>query len=156
MLLKDILTDEAFQIWINSSNKEGIIQEIANFFETAYGLDNKTIFTALWNREQKGSTGLGKGLAIPHARIPNSGSMKLAVFYVANGKDFQSYDGIPTQLFVAAIIDEDTQAQEQLEMLKIIVETCEKTDLIKALKDVHSKASLKDIVIRRITEIQNN
>ena len=82
--------------------------------------------------------------------------MKLAVFYVANGKDFQSYDGIPTQLFVAAIIDEDTQAQEQLEMLKIIVETCEKTDLIKALKDVHSKASLKDIVIRRITEIQNN
>ena len=47
MLLKDILTDEAFQIGINSSNKEGIIQEIANFFETAYGLDNKTIFTAL-------------------------------------------------------------------------------------------------------------
>ena len=155
MLLKDILTDKAFQIGLSASNKEGIVQEIATFFEKTYGLDNKTVFTALWSREQKGSTGLGKALAIPHARIPNLGSMKLAVFYVADGKDFEAYDKIPTQLFFAAMIDTEGQPQEQLEMLKIIVETCENTDLMTALKEAHTATELKDIVIRRITEVQN-
>ena len=155
MFLKNILTDKAFQIGLSASNKEGIIQEIAAFFEKTYGLDNKTVFTALWSREQKGSTGLGKALAIPHARIPNIGSMKLAVFYVADGKDFEAYDKIPTQLFFAAIIDSEGQPQEQLEMLKIIVETCENTDLMTALKEAHTTAELKNIVIRRITEVQN-
>lgn len=155
MLLKDILTSNNFQLGLTATKKEDIVKEIAQFFEKAHGINSKEIFDALWNREKKGSTGLGKGLAIPHARIPNVGSMKLVILYDQDGKDFQAYDKLPTHLFFVAIIDTETQAQEQLEMLKVIVETCENTDLMKALQSVHTTSELKDTVTRRITETQN-
>lgn len=155
MLLKTILTDNVFHIGVKADNKEGIVKEIAKYFETEHHLDYQQTFNALWAREQKGSTGLGKGLAVPHARLPKVESMKLLVLYSPEGKDFASYDGIPTTLFFAAVIDENAHPQEQLEMLKVIVETCEKTDLINALKEVHTTSNLKDIVVRRITETQN-
>ncbi|MGL5955098.1 MAG: PTS sugar transporter subunit IIA [Brevinema sp.] len=156
MLLNEILSDKCFRMNINATNKKDIILEIANFFEKAHGLDHKVVFDALWNREQKGSTGLGKELAIPHARIPNVGSMKLAIIYSPEGKNFEAYDNLPTKLFFSAIIDEDAQPQEQLEMLKVIVETCEKTDLMDALGRIHTANALKDTIVRRITEIQNH
>ena len=154
-LLKEILTNDFFHIGLEANDKEGIIKEIAKFFEKAHLLNYQSTFDALWAREQKGSTGLGKGLAVPHARVPKVGSMKLVVFYSKEGKDFKAYDNVPTNLFFAAIIDEDANPQEQLEMLRVIVETYESTDLIAALKEVTTTSSLKEIVVRRITETQN-
>ncbi len=55
MLLNEMLTDKCFRTHVNSNDKKGIIKEIADFFESAHGLDSKVVFEALWNREQKGS-----------------------------------------------------------------------------------------------------
>lgn len=155
MLLKDILADKAFKISIKATEKKEIIAEIAEFFAEVYGMDPLYVKNGLWARESKGSTGLGKGLAIPHGRVPSIGSMKLAIFYSKEGKDFDSYDRNLTHLFIAAIIDEDSHPQEQLEMLRIIVEMCERTDLMTAIHEADSSSSLKEIVVRRLTEIQN-
>lgn len=156
MHLNEILSENSFHLGIQANDKKEIIMEIAQFFEKAHGLTYQETFDALWKREQKGSTGLGKELAIPHARIPNVGSMKIVVLYDKNGKDFEAYDDIPTKLFFAAIIDEDTQPQEQLEMLKTIVEACEKTDLMSSLAHAETPSALKDILVRRIKEVQNH
>lgn len=155
MNLNDILNDKCFYLGMKADNKSDMTMELAQHFNTTHGLDTQEIYTALWNREQKGSTGLGKALAIPHARIPNVGSMKIVVCYDATGKDFDAYDSIPTKLFFAAIIDEDSQPQEQLEMLKTIVEACESTDLMTALETAHTMHALRDTLIRRIKEVQN-
>ncbi len=156
MLLNEILSEKCFHMNVTANNKKDIILEIANFFEKAHGLDHKVVFESLWSREQKGSTGLGKELAVPHARIPNIGEMKIVVLYAPEGKNFEAHDGSPTKLFFAAVVDSDAQPQEQLEMLKTIVETCEKTDLMDALGRVQTSNALKDVVVRRITEIKNN
>lgn len=156
MSLKDILSDKAFHIGLNATNKESIIKEIATNFSNTYQLDAQKIFDALWAREQKGSTGLGKGLAVPHARISGIGDMKVMIFYSREGRDFDAYDNLPSHLFFTAIIDENGFPQEQLDMLRIIVETCEKTDLMTALPNIHNSQELKDLVIRRITEVQNS
>ncbi len=150
-----MLTDKCFRTHVNANDKKGIIKEIADFFETAHGLDSKTVFEALWTREQKGSTGLGKELAIPHARIPGIGEMKAVVLYSENGKDFDAYDGLPTKLFFCIVIDSEGHPQEQLDMLKTIVEACEKTDLMDALTRVKNANTMRDVVLRRITEVQN-
>lgn len=156
MQLNDILNDKCFHLGITSDSKQDIIMEIAKFFEKAHNLDPQEVFEALWKREQKGSTGLGKELAIPHARMPKVGSMKIVVLYDTEGKNFESYDDIPTKLFFAVIIDAESQPQEQLEMLKTIVEACEKTDLLHALESVQTTSALKDTIIRRIKEVQNH
>jgi len=156
MSIRNILSDKAFQFGIEATTKESILKEIATSFSNNYNLDHQKIFDALWAREQKGSTGLGKGLAVPHARIPGIGEMKIMVFYSKEGRDFNAYDSLPSHLFFTAIIDEDGFPQEQLDMLRIIVETCEKTDLMTALPYIHNSNELKDLVTRRITEIQNS
>ncbi len=155
MLLNEILSEKCFHLGIAAFEKKDIVMEIAKLFEKTHGLDHLTIFDGLWTREGKGSTGLGKGLAIPHARIPNIGTMKLVVIYDADGKNFASYDDAPSKLFFAAIIDEDAQPQEQLELLKTIVETCEKTDLMPSLEHVQTPSAFRDVLVRRISEVQN-
>lgn len=156
MTLKALLGEKAFHVGLKANSKKDIIKEIAEFFAHVYHLEYDKIFKALWEREEKGSTGLGKELAVPHARVSGLDSMKLAVFYAPDGKDFDAYDQIPTKLFFAAVIDEDAHPQEQLDMLRIIVETCEKTDLMENLSKVHTRDELHDLVIRRITEVQNS
>ncbi|MGL4560957.1 MAG: PTS sugar transporter subunit IIA [Brevinema sp.] len=154
-MLKDIFNDKAFALGINSTEKHGIVDEISTFFASVYQLDKKSVFDALWTREQKGSTGLGKGLAIPHARLKGVDSIKIAVFYSKEGCTFDSHDKLPTHLFFVAIIDEDIKPQKQLEMLKMIVETSEKKDLVDILKHVSSSAQLRETILNCFIDIQN-
>lgn len=156
MTLKDVLNEKAFVLGINATEKKEIVREISDFFAITYNLDKNLVFDALWTREQKGSTGLGKGLAIPHARLQGINTIKLAVFYSKEGRDFDSYDKKDTHLFFVAIIDEDGHPQEQLEILRMIVETCEKTDLMTVLQDAASTAKLKEMVLQRLVDTQNN
>ena len=52
-----------------ASNKQQLLQDLASRAATLLNLDAQTIFTALQAREELGSTGLGNGFALPHARI---------------------------------------------------------------------------------------
>lgn len=155
MIIKNFLTEKSFKIGVEATSKEDIIKEIAAFFAAQYGLDEKKTAAALWDREKKGSTGLGKGLAVPHARMAGIDNMKLAVFLSKEGRNFEAYDNIPTRLFFAAIIEEGAHPQEQLDMLRLIVETAEKTDLMKTLDRVVTVKDLRDLVLRRITEAES-
>ncbi|MGL4388370.1 MAG: PTS sugar transporter subunit IIA [Brevinema sp.] len=154
-MLKDILNDYAFSLGINSTEKNAIIDEMATFFTSVYKIDKNLVYDALWAREEKGSTGLGKGLAIPHARVKGIGSIKVAVFYSKEGRDFNAYDKLPTHLFFVAMIDEDASPQESLEMLKMIVETSENKNLIDSLQNISSPEELKDIVTHAFFHAQN-
>ncbi|MGL5255110.1 MAG: PTS sugar transporter subunit IIA [Brevinema sp.] len=154
MVIKNLLTEKAFKIGLQSSDKEGIIKEISAFFASQYGVDEKATFNALWEREQKGSTGLGKGLAVPHARLSSIDSMKLVVVFVKEGRDFDSYDKEATRLFFAALVEEGGHPQDQLDMLRLIVETVDKTDLMASLNGVTTASALRDLVLRRIQEAE--
>lgn len=156
MIIKHFLTEKAFKIGVEAASKQDIINEIAAFFAAQYGLDEKKTAASLWEREKKGSTGLGKGLAVPHARVSGIDGMKLAVFLSKEGRNFEAYDNIPTRLFFAAIIEEGAHPQDQLDMLRLIVETAEKTDLMKSLDRVHTAKDLHDLVLRRIIEAESH
>ena len=154
MVIKNLLTEKAFKIGLQATGKEEIVKEIASFFASQYGIDEKSTFAALWTREQKGSTGLGKGLAVPHARLSNIDSMKLVVILTKEGRDFDAYDKIPTRLFFAALVEEGAHPQEQLDMLRLIVETVDKTDLMQSLDGISTPTALRDLVLRRIQEAE--
>ncbi|MGL4394344.1 MAG: PTS sugar transporter subunit IIA [Brevinema sp.] len=154
-MLKDIFNDNAFALGLNNTDKKSMVEEMAHFFASVYNMDKDTVFNALWAREEKGSTGLGKGLAIPHARVKGIGSIKIAVFYTKEGSDFEAYDNLPTHLFFVAMIDEDAAPQEPLEMLKMIVETSEDKDLVNALANISSTDELKNIIMHSFFSAQN-
>jgi PTS system nitrogen regulatory IIA component len=55
---------------ISTDNKPKVLSEVALLAERRHHIDHDAVERALWRREQAGSTGVGHGFAIPHARIP--------------------------------------------------------------------------------------
>src|ERR1700730_172159 len=69
MDLADLKEPEQVVYAAHASNKQQLLQDLASRAAALLNLDAQTIFTALQAREELGSTGLGNGFALPHARI---------------------------------------------------------------------------------------
>ena len=65
-----LLSTEDVVVGITATDAKSACQEIASLAAGRHHLDEELVFRALWRREQIGSTGIGHGIAIPHARIP--------------------------------------------------------------------------------------
>ncbi len=98
MELKDIVTPDAVTAGLNATSKKHLLQEIAQRAAEAYGLDARQAFEALLERERLGSTGMGRGVAIPHARL--AGLDKLVGVFVRLQRpiDYDAADGEPVDL----------------------------------------------------------
>lgn len=155
MKLSSFLKPEYVKIVNNGGkNKEEILNEISKFMTSVHpGLDKRDVYRALLEREKKGSTGLGKGLAVPHGRSPNVSGMHVCVVYYPAGKDFEAYDKNPSNLFFAAVTSEDYSPHEQLEILRIIAEIYEKTDISEAIKKVKTDQELYELLIQKEEEL---
>lgn len=99
--LRRVLDPGCIRLNLKESTKKGIVEELVDILESQYQItDKKTVFDAVWEREQSFSTGMKKGLAIPHARTDRVDSITLAVGIHRKGVDFDSLDGEPSQVFV--------------------------------------------------------
>jgi mannitol/fructose-specific phosphotransferase system IIA component (Ntr-type) len=154
MRLKELLKPEYVKIGLNGKTKDDIMHNISDFMALSHpSIDKKDVYKALSEREKKGSTGLGNGLAIPHGRSSKVSGMHLVVIYDSQGKDFESYDKKSSQLFFAAITSEDYSPHEQLEVLRVIAEIFEKTDISSSVSGVKSSKDLYDLLLEKEEEI---
>lgn len=153
MKLTEMLKPEYMKIGLNGKTKDNVMQELADFVGNVHNLDRKDVYTAFVEREKKGSTGVGNGLAIPHGRSERIDGMYMIVAYDATGKEFDTYDQNPAHLFFAAVASEDFSPHEQLEALRIIAEMYEKTDIAKAVQKISNPADLYKLLVRKEEEI---
>ena len=100
MKLTDILVRDACQVDVRGKTKPEVLRELSEALVGAVaGLDRAELYAMLVEREKLGSTAMGDGIAIPHARIESLDRV-LAVFGLSRGGvDFDSLDGQPTHLF---------------------------------------------------------
>jgi PTS system nitrogen regulatory IIA component len=82
------------------SDKTQLLQELARRAGAALSLDQRTILDALVARENLGSTGLGKGFALPHARLDMLPRFFALFVRLARPIDFASIDGLPADLVI--------------------------------------------------------
>jgi PTS system nitrogen regulatory IIA component len=71
MKISDLLSPRDVLIDVRGSNKQLLLQEFAARAADSLGLDVAQVAPYLLKREELGSTGIGKGVAIPHARLPD-------------------------------------------------------------------------------------
>src|SRR5712664_5002319 len=71
MKISDLLSPTDVMIDVRASNKRQLLQEFAAKAADSLGLHVDQIAPYLLKREELGSTGIGRGVAIPHARLPN-------------------------------------------------------------------------------------
>jgi PTS system nitrogen regulatory IIA component len=80
---------------MRADTKQQILVDLAACFASVYALDADTVIDGIEEREKLGSTGFGRGVAIPHARIDGLERPVAAFFRLAEPVEFASADGMP-------------------------------------------------------------
>ncbi len=83
---------------IAAESKQIILDRLAQRFAAVYGLDPVTVLERLEEREKLGSTGFGRGVAIPHARIPDLGRPVAVFLRLDTPVAFDAADGMPVDM----------------------------------------------------------
>ena len=109
--LADYLRVDAVDAQLAASNKPGVIRALVGLLlRVGEGLDPNEVVDRLIERESLQSTGIGRGVAIPHARISGLNEPLIAVGLSPEGLDFEALDGQLTRLFITILVPEDSQA----------------------------------------------
>jgi PTS system nitrogen regulatory IIA component len=109
MEISDFLTPDRVLLDVRARDKIQLINEIARALgRLVPGLAPETVQTALVAREQLGSTGLGAGFALPHARIEGLGTYVGLFVRLAKPIDFEAIDGKPVTLMFVLLIPFET------------------------------------------------
>ena len=104
-------------------------------------LTQNEIFDALINREKLGSTGLGKGVAIPHGRMASLERPVCAFVKLATPVDFDATDGQAVDLIFTLLVPEDS-TEEHLQVLSTIAEIFSNAGISKALRQCDTGSCL--------------
>lgn len=108
MLLHEILPDQRhISTQLRVTNKKNLIEEIADRAAEVSMLPSATIAESLFIREKLASTGLGMGVAIPHARFANIDQSMGYFFQLESPVDFDAHDHLPVDLVFLLLVPED-------------------------------------------------
>ena len=100
MRITDLLKPESIQLGASPASKQAAIDQLADLMEKGGNLKDKAQYKKdVLAREAEGTTGLGDGLATPHAKSAGVQAAGLAAMTVPSGMDYESMDGKPSRLF---------------------------------------------------------
>ena len=111
MQIMDFLSKKAILIDIKSTNKEDVIKEMVDFLIEAGDVEKRNrnkLIDALMSREALGSTAIGQGIAIPHAKCDCVDKLVAAFGLSKKGVDFDSLDGELAYIFFLLVAPQDS------------------------------------------------
>jgi nitrogen PTS system EIIA component len=111
MQIMDFLSKKAILTDIKSTSKEEVIQEMVDFLIEAGDVEKRNrskLIDALMSREALGSTAIGQGIAIPHAKCDCVDKLVAAFGLSKKGVDFDSLDGELAYIFFLLVAPQDS------------------------------------------------
>jgi len=154
MKFSDFVKTEAIKAELEASDKEGVIRELVTNLVGSGQLsaDNQeSIVQAILKREELGSTGIGRGIAVPHTKHPSVDQPIGTVGVSVTGVDFQSLDGEQVQLFFMLISPPD-QPNDHLRALENISKQLQDETFCRFLKQSKTAKDIQQI----LEEADNN
>ncbi len=129
MRLRDMLDESTVKVGLESLDKEECIEEMTDVLVRAGRVaDRAQVLSAVRTREAEGSTGIGKGVAVPHGKCAGLAGTVLAVGISKNGIEFDSADGRPVKI-VFLIAASASEPGKHLQMLAEVVRLIRVPDL---------------------------
>ncbi len=110
MEITDLLTRESVHISMRATSKKHALQELAHRAADITGLHERTIFEILLERERLGTTGVGKGIAIPHGKLVELERLYGMFVRLDQPVDFESVDDQPVDLIFLLLAPESAGA----------------------------------------------
>jgi nitrogen PTS system EIIA component len=145
MDLVDLIEPNRVVFAARASNKQQLLQDLASRAATLLNLDAQVIFDALQAREELGSTGLGNGFALPHARIERLDRLFGMFMRLNRPVHFDSIDGNPVDLIFLLLIPA-TACSEHLAALAVISRHLRDPQFAAKLRKATSAATLCELL----------
>lgn len=101
---------DAVHYRLKANSKKTLLQKLSESLAEATGLEARDIFDRLTEREKLGSTGMGGGIAIPHARMENLDRVYTIFATMDEGVDFESIDEQPVDLVFVLLAPQEAGA----------------------------------------------
>jgi nitrogen PTS system EIIA component len=108
MELASILAPSAVKVLSTVSSKKRLFQDLGDIAADCYGINAEDAFAALSERENLGPTGVGRGVALPHARLAGVSEVTGCFVRVEKPFDFDAVDRQPVDLIFALFAPEDS------------------------------------------------
>lgn len=119
MKLDEFTAPEGVIAGLRAANKAQALRELARRAAPLAGLDEAVIQKALQEREQLGSTGIGRGVALPHARIPGLKRFVGVFARLQQPIDFEAIDQQPVDLLFVLLAPENTPREQLAALARI-------------------------------------
>ena len=110
MEISDLLTSDRVVDRLPAASKKQVIQEISRRAAEITGLDERTVFSVLLERERLGTTGVGEGVAIPHGKVADLDRLCGLFVRLDQAVDFDSSDERPVDLVFLLLAQEGASA----------------------------------------------
>jgi mannitol/fructose-specific phosphotransferase system IIA component (Ntr-type) len=148
MKLKDFIVSEAIVPQINASDRDGALRELVTSLAGAGALPADAVdevVAALIKREQNGSTGFGKGVAVPHVKHPKVTRMSGTVGRSVNGIDFAALDHQPVYS-VVLLLSPENQPQQHLQAMNAVFNNLQKDTFRRFLRQSSTREAIAELL----------
>ena len=152
-LFKD-LKEECIQIGSDATNKEEVLKEIAKLAKQCSALDNVSetdLFQALLDRENIGTTGFEKGIAIPHCKLDSVSEFVVGALVIPAGVDFDAFDREKSKMFFF-IIAPNNENETHVRILSTISRTYMFKGVKEELLNDHSPIEFREAFLRHVPD----
>lgn len=134
MKLANILSADRVEIGVALASKKSVLERLAALLAAGDAtLNANAVFDSLLARERLGTTGLGAGIAIPHGRVSNNGSVLGAFVRTREPIQFDAVDNAPVDLFFALCVPEEA-TEEHLDLLAELAQRFSDAEFVERLR----------------------
>jgi PTS system fructose-specific IIA component/PTS system nitrogen regulatory IIA component len=148
MRMSHFVVRDAILPSLQATTKEGAIREMVQALHDAGQFPNTDlddIVKAVLRREQLGSTGIGRGIAIPHSRHSSVNQLVGTIAISKQGIPFDSIDSEPAHVLVLLISPQDRPG-DHLRALENVVQTMRDDEFVKALRGAETKDQIWNLI----------
>ena len=146
MLISDLLSPERIRFDVHSSSKKRLLEMISQeLARNSSSLSKREIFESLCARERLGSTGLGKGVAIPHGRVKGSDTVEASFIRLKKPLPYDAADGEPVDLLFAMTVPEQCN-EDHLKLLAQVAELFSDPALLSSLREADNSGTLLQLL----------
>ena len=154
MKFSDFVSTQSICAELTSTDKESVVSELVDALLKAGNIkeaDRDDIIKAIMKREELGSTGIGRGIAVPHTKHPSVDKLVGTVGVSSDGVDFESLDGEKVQLFFLLVSPPDRPG-DHLRALENISRQLRDETFCRFLK----QSKNADDIVQLLEEADNN
>lgn len=150
MKLTEFVVAEAIIPELQASTKESAIRAMVSSLKDAGKIaadDEESIVAAIMKREELGSTGIGRGIAVPHTKNPSVSELTATVAISADGVDFDSLDGEAVHILFLLVSPPDRPG-DHLRALETVARQLKNDDFCSFLR----QSKTRDAVVELLEE----